>query len=666
MGGPPLRARLVWHGWLVTLTCLVSAMLVVRGPGGAQNPQIAVDPFSSQVYPVLEGAECQSCHNPNGVASPTRLHFPERGASSQQIERFGRSLIALVDKDDPEQSLLLHKPTMRVPHGGGRRITPGTPEEAALISWVRRLASMPEVQIGATLAAEPAPEESSPRLVIRRLTHSQYNNTVRDLLADATRPAGQFPPEDFVHGFKTQYEAQSIPPLLVEAYSLAAERLARNAFRGGDGGNLIPCLPTSPADAVCRDKFIRSFGLKAFRRPLTQEEVSSYGALFDEEVRAETQFLKGAEVVVESMLQSPNFLFRIGNSGNPEWRPYEIAANLSYFLWDSMPDGRLFDSAASGELDSPEGVEQAARWMLADPKARQAVDEFVSQWLRFDRLLSAVKDRRQYPQFNPELARSMAEETRRFIWDLVWNNGDFMDIFRAGYSFLTPDLAALYKLPEPDGEFARVQFPADSERAGILGHASLLALTSKPAETSPTARGLFVREQFLCQEVPQPPPGVSTNLPPVTEARPMTNRERLAAHTDESCASCHRLIDPIGFGFEKFDAIGGYRDKQVIAFVPTRAERNRGVSRVELPVETHGTIVGIPDADFSSPKELGMILAESPVSQECIVKQLFRYGVGRMETPADRQVVGQCMEAFRSSGFSFQELMAAMATLTSH
>jgi hypothetical protein len=224
--------------------------------------------FARTLYPVLEKAACRSCHSPDGVASATRLQFPEPGANTDQIEAFGRSLVALIDRKKPEESLLLKKPTNRVPHGGGERIKPGGEEEGILKGWVQRLAKMSDGDAASALKLREEKAAGAgtarPGAALRRLTHSQYNNSVRDLLGDQSAPANQFPPEDFVNGFKNQYQSQNLSPLLVEAYSAAAERLARNAFQGGDRRGLIPCKPTS----ACRARFVREFGLKAFRRPL--------------------------------------------------------------------------------------------------------------------------------------------------------------------------------------------------------------------------------------------------------------------------------------------------------------------------------------------------------------------------------------------------------------
>ena len=159
------------------------------------------------------------------------------------------------------------------------------------------------------------------------------------------------------------------------------------------------------------------------------------------------------------MLQSPEFLFRVENGTNAACRPYEAASKLSYFLWDSMPDAALFRSAANGELGTPTGFERVARRMLADPRAHRSVDEYVSEWLRLDRVLSAVKDRRAYPQFTPELAQAMAEETRRLIADAVWNNRNFLDIFTADYSFVTPTLPTSTASPLQLRSSAKCPFP---------------------------------------------------------------------------------------------------------------------------------------------------------------------------------------------------------------
>ncbi len=614
------------------------------------------NPFSDRLYPILKNAGCPTCHNSNGVASGTRLHFPDSSASAERTEAFGRSLVRLVDREHPLESLLLKKPTKRIPHAGGERIQPDSPEETALIAWIRFLAAMPADDVARAMKYDEAgPDAVKPDgAVLRRLTNSQYDNTVRDLLGDQTAPAGQFPPEDFVSGFKDQYDAQNLSPLLEEAYSTAAEKLARNAFRNGDTHRLIPC-PPGPA---CRESFVKEFGRKAFRRPLDEGERRRYVGLFSRE----SGFLAGAQLVVEAMLQSPNFLFRLDETANPAWKPYAAASRLSYSLWDSMPDGALLDAAARGELSSPARIEAEARRMLRDPRAHQAIDEYVSEWLRFDRILTSARDRRRYPKFSRETAVAMTEEARLFVSDLVWNDRNFMDAFSAGYGFVNADLASIYGVPAPAQDFARVPFSEASERAGLLGQALFLSLSAKPDDTSLTGRGLFVREQFLCQHVPPPPAGVNTNLAPSTEAHPQTNRERMSEHaTNPFCATCHNLIDPIGVGFEKFDAVGARRDRyEMIFYGGHHGGPRQPPKTVNLTMDTKGWVAGIPDSNFSSPRELGLILAKTPLCQECMVKQYFRYVTGRMETSADMPLIRRVYEDFRQSGFHFQELMISL------
>ena len=390
-----------------------------------------------------------------------------------------------------------------------------------------------------------------------------------------------------------------------------------------------------------------------------------YSGLFLEEAGRTSDFHAGASMVIEAMLQSPHFLFRVERGADGPDAPFELASRLSYFLWDTMPGDELLRTAGEGKLATAEQIEATARRMLEDPRARGAMEEFLAQWMRFDRVLEATRDRRRFREFNAEVAAAMVEETRRLFDHLVWDDRNFMEFFTADYTFVNPDLARLYGLPAPDEEFAKVEYPADSGRSGVLGHGSFLVLTSKPAETSPTARGLFVRNHFLAQEIPPPPAGVNTVLPNITEDAPMTNRQRLAVHLNsESCAGCHRLIDPIGLGFEQYNAIGAFQKKMVLQFPADRSDgaRGRRPTIKELDVDPSGYIQGMEDSAFSTPRELGRLLAGSRTCQRAIVKQLFRYAFGRQETVNDQPVIDALLARFRDSGFRFRELIVALAT----
>ena len=653
-------------GLSLALMLFVSMMAGQRPEAQAAAP----DPvfFQSQVFPVFEAAKCSGCHTASGVASATRLHFPDKDATPAQIQAFGLSLSTLVDRADVPKSLLLAKPTNVIRHTGGLRIKPGSPEEQILAKWVTSLASASDATLAASMKSLVAGEgEAGPKQLVRRLTHAQYDNTVRDLLGDYSKPAERFPPEDYVDGFKNQLTGQGMPPLLVETYSTAAERLALNAFRIGDINGLVPCKPSSFSDQKCRDAFVRRFGLRAFRRPLSEVEVKRYAAVFSEQARVSRRFLDGARVVVEAMLQSPNFLFHVEAGPDGRYADYDVASRLSYLLWNTMPDDALFEAAAKGELATPAGRHAAARRMLENvPKGRDALDQFFEEWLRFDRVVNAVKANR-YREFTPELALAMAEETRTLLHHLVWNDRNFMELLTADYSFLTSELAEVYRLPAPKDQFDMVKFPPDSNRAGILGQGTFLASTAGPTDTSPTARGIFIRERLLCQHVPPPPPGVITTLPdPLVDGQnPKGRRQLMVEHVENpTCASCHRLMDPIGFGFEHFDAIGQYREQEMIP-VPGRRGGGGGFGRggpppIPLEIDAQGEIAGLPNSNFSGAKQLGTILADSPVCQECIVRQMFRYSYGRLETAADEKTIHQLYDQFKTSGFKFKSLMVAL------
>ena len=654
-------------GLSLALMLFVSMMAAPRpqAQSGAPDPVF----FQSQVFPVFEAAKCSGCHAASGVASATRLHFPDTGATPAQIQAFGLSLASLVDRADGSKSLLLTKPTNVVRHTGGVRIKPGSPEEQIVAKWVTSLASASDATLAAAMKALSGSEgEAGPKQLVRRLTHAQYDNTVRDLLGDYSKPAERFPPEDYVDGFKNQLTGQGMPPLLVETYSTSAERLALNAFRIGDINGLVPCKPSSFSDQKCRDAFVRAFGLRAFRRPLTDDEVKRYSAVFSEQARVSRRFFDGARVVVEAMLQSPNFLFHVEAGPDGRYADYDVASRLSYLLWNTMPDAALFEAAAKGELSSAAGRERAARRMLENaPKGREALDQFFEEWLRFDRVVNAVKQRGRYPAFTPELALAMAEETRTLLHHLVWNDRNFMEALTADYSFLTSELAEVYGMPAPKDQFDMVKFPADSKRAGILGQGTFLASTAGPTDTSPTARGIFIRERLLCQHVPPPPPGVITTLPdPLVDQKPKGRRQLMVEHVENADV---RVV-PSADGSDRFRLRAFRRDRAVSGAGNDSGAGRRGGGGggggrggpppIPLEIDAQGEIAGLPNSNFSGAKQLGTILADSPVCQECIVRQMFRYSYGRLEANADEKTIDQLYDRFKASGFKMKSLLVAL------
>ena len=494
------------------------------------------------------------------------------------------------------------------------------------------LSALPESAVAAARdrLASAATASASTQL-LRRLTHSQYNNTVRDLLGDYSRPADRFPPEDFVNGFKNQLRTQGMPPLLAEAYSAAAEKLALNAFRAGDVNGLVPCKPASARDAKCRDQFVQDIRPPrvppaADRRgvPAVRGALQRAGRQDRPVPRRRARRRRGDAAVAEI----PVSCRERGPAGT---RPATTRspAGLSYFLWDTMPDQRAVRGGGQRRTAEP-GRHRArrARACSTQPPARQAVDEFFAQWLRFDRVLGSVKDRRRYPEFTPELAAMMVQETRMLLDNLVWNDGNFMEAFTADYSFLNSDLASLYGVPAPAGEFELVRFPAAAHRAGLLGQAIVPGVERRTGRNvADRARHLHPR-QLLCQHVPNPPPGVNTQVPEPTAERPLARRQRMQAHVENpTCASCHRLMDPIGFGLENYDAVGRWREQEAIEFEVPGPRGQPATKTVSLPIDGKGEIAGLTNSAFSEPRSIGRLLADSRACQECVVKQVFRYRV---------------------------------------
>ncbi|HZO16249.1 MAG TPA: DUF1592 domain-containing protein, partial [Polyangiaceae bacterium] len=387
------------------------------------------------------------------------------------------------------------------------------------------------------------------------------------------------------------------------------------------------------------------FGPRALRRPLSDELSAQLMNAF--QVGAADGFDSGVRLVIETALQSPFFLYHIelppeGAGGLVRLDPYSLASRLSFFLWRSMPDDVLFEAAASGGLDSRDGLRAQAERMLADDRAARAITGFHMQWLGLRDFEQLEKDPAVFPAFDGAMRTAMRQETERFTdWVLRKGDGSLAALLTGAYSFPTGPLAALYGVNESGTE------PVDldaSERAGVLTHASFLAMHSHPDQTSPVHRGVIVRENILCQTLPPPPENVD-NVAPEPDPS-LTTRERFAVHTqDPSCAACHQLIDGIGFGFERYDAVGAYR-----------ATEN------DKPVDASGNVVGTNEGDiaFDGAVELGSLLADSPTVHACLVRQWFRYAFGRMEGEHDKEQLTALDRDFEASEQNVRALLLAV------
>ncbi len=375
------------------------------------------------------------------------------------------------------------------------------------------------------------------------------------------------------------------------------------------------------------------------------------------------RFAHGIEQVLVAMLQSPRFLYRIEDApvapieGNPDVVPlsgYERASRLSYFLLGSMPDAALFDAAQRGALDTRDGIEREARRLLAEPRAREATLDFAMQWLELEKLGDTAKDETLYPDWDAALKRSLEHSARRFV-EHVWfdSTGTLAETFRSEEAFVDVRVADLFGVSMPslrggedtDNPFVRVELPT-TQRAGILTHAAMLARHGRADGSSPVLRGRYVRERLFCQPLPPPPDGEVT-APPDPDPNAST-RARFAEHGENAeCASCHRLMDPIGFTFEHYDGIGRYREEDGGA-----------------PVNAAGSLMGTrhTDGSFANAIELADQLAGSEDVRRCFVDQTWRYAFGRLVLPSDSCSFETAASAFEESGGNVQDLLVAITT----
>lgn len=493
----------------------------------------------------------------------------------------------------------------------------------------------------ATASVVPDGPKAVAAVPLRRLTRTEYNHTVRDLLGDDTHPADAFPPDESVGGFENNTIAP-VTPILAERYMDAAEALAAAAVAHLD--TLAPCHDGQPADA-CAQRFVDSFGRLAFRRPLESSEREELLSVYREKA-ARSDYRAGIRLVIELILQSPQLLYRIEPALEPgaDARPltgYELATRLSYFIWASTPDAALLDDAAAGRLDSADDVERVARRMLSDRRASDAIRSFHRQWLGLRELETASKD----GAFTPELRDAMVEETLRFGVEAALANQDFVThLLTSNKTFASPALAKLYGASGAASGAAPIELPP-GQRAGILTHASVLSVLASADQTSPVLRGKFVREKLLCQAIPPPPPNVVTTSPKVDPS--LTTKQRFAQHrSDASCAGCHQLMDPIGFGFEHYDALGAWRTQDG-----------------SFAVDATGELSATDDVDgsFDGVLELSARLAKSQQVRRCIARQWLRFALGRADSEEDTEALGLIYQAFEKGGFTARELIVAIA-----
>jgi len=506
-------------------------------------------------------------------------------------------------------------------------------------------------ETGDALECGPGLAENSP---LRRLTKFEYNNTVQALLGDDTSPANAFPSEELGNGFGNDADAQAVSSLLVEKYVAVAEGVAARATATPeDLARLAACAGevTEGTDRgvedACALSFIEDFVARAYRRPLEEGEAEELFAL-QQLVRADATFATSMATVIEAVLQSPSFLYRVERGvvdGKGRRRPsgYEMATRLSYFFWGSMPDEELFAAAQTDELLTNEGVLAQAERLLADPRSRTVVRFFFDHLLPISGLSSLERDEMLYPTFSAAIGASMTEETQRFLEHVIFeSSGTWNEALTADYTFVNGPLAQYYGYEGVEGEeFQQVSLDT-TQRLGLMTQGGVVAGTIHSNLTNPVVRGSHLVQKLLCIAIPLPTGDVLDQVKPPEPDSGATARERYIQHSEDPvCASCHKLMDPAGFALENYDAVGLWRDTENGQLIDASGSLPTGAS-------------------VSGPVDLMRKLAAAPETYTCFSRHWGNFAYGRTLDGGDKCLKEQIDSAFIESGNDIQALLLAI------
>jgi hypothetical protein len=499
----------------------------------------------------------------------------------------------------------------------------------------------------------PAPANSVPGIAqLRRLTLLEYRNTVRDLLGltDARLPELSEDQQARGSGFTTG-----------AAITTASD--ARKLFDGTESlvtaamPNLtgqVPCLKDANAGEPCAREFITGFGRRAFRRPLIDDEVKRWLDLYkaQREPAVGATFTEAIRGVAMALLQSPNFLYRrelapgaaIKDGNFIRFNSYEMASRLSYAFWASMPDDKLFQAAETGKLTSAQAIQNEARRLLADPKAKDVYADFATQWLNLGPVVFAQKGTDL--NFTAEIGKAMLAETGAFMADVfsTGGNGKLDQLLTSKRSFVNETLANLYGIKGVTGSEMKAVDLDGSQRAGLLTQLTFLTMHGDSEGSFPTRRGAQMMRRLFCTEI-EPPQNM--DIPDIAPPSPgVTTRQRFEQHLNNPCAGCHRLLDPLGFAFEHYDGVGRYRTM----------DNNQ-------PVDASGTLeLRTGPVKFKDAVELMPALAGSEEVRSCLPTQWMRYMLRREELSGDKPSLTAIEKAFHDSGYDMRELLVAIVS----
>jgi hypothetical protein len=606
---------------LLALCCLsLPGLALLRANEPAQTPKQdapKVD-FTKDVVPFFE-KYCTGCHGgkkPKGGLDLTKFKDQETAGKARNV--FEKVVANLRKGDMPPPS----------------RPQPPAADVERLTAWMDK-----------TLVTYDCTKQRDPgRVTIRRLNKNEYNNTIRDLLGVKFKPADDFPSDDVGYGFDNIGDVLSMSPLLMEKYFGAADKILEEVFKTPDLKK--KWLTQTPDDKstlkekqdVAR-KLLEPFIRRAYRRPVNAEEMDRFTRFIELADKNGDNFEKGIQLAMKAAICSPHFLFRVekdfrimGDKFAEPITQFELASRLSYFLWSTMPDDTLFDLAKQQKLRDKQVLEEQVKCMLQDPKARALTDNFAGQWLQLRSVAQLSPDPKLFPKFSSKLRDAMIKETELFFDHIVKEDRSILEFLDADWTFVNERLAKHYGMDGVKGEeFVKVKLNTE-ERLGVLTQASILSVTSNPTRTSPVKRGKWILDNILNTPPPPPPPeaGELSEDPKVIASASL--RTRMEQHrSNPKCAVCHQKMDPVGFGFENFDAVGAWRTKDG-----------------KFDIDPSGEL---PDGSkFKGPKELVAVLkTKEGEFRRCLVEKLLTYALGRGLESFDKCVVDDiCAELVRN------------------
>jgi len=501
---------------------------------------------------------------------------------------------------------------------------------------------------GGSESGDTTPGSCTPapgRVGLQRLTRAEYNRTVRDLFGVTSAPADMFPPDSATSGFDNNAASLTVSPQLASLLLDAAEAVAAEAMVN-QAATIIACDPVA---ADCARETLAALAQRVYRRPPTDAELDDLLALFAASQSEGDTFAASIEHALTGMLMAPQFLYRsVPPSASDaaagtivaldDWA---LATRLSYFVWGSTPDDALLTRAGEGTLRDDTVLRVELDRMLADPKAGALYDGFVSQWLQLGKLAAATPDAGAFPQFDEEMRAAMLEEMRLFFAGIRARDGSALEIVNGTQTFANAGLAEIYGVQGPTGDELVAITTDPTQRAGVLTMPAVLTMTSGPTSPNIVKRGVWLAETILCAAPPPPPEGV----PPAPDPQPgETEREQLERHReDPSCGSCHNLIDPLGFGFEHYDALGAWRDQ---------ADGE--------PVDDLGTL---PDGrEYRGMVELAGLLATGDEYPICVTSKVMTYALGRVMDDADACAVEDIATTNVTLDATLSDLLWAVVT----